>query len=142
MFVCSFQHLLRLFFLCEGGYNYKEGIKNNFYPYERDGKIEESGEVTRFWTTFEDHIKLASSLGLNVFRMGCDWFRVIPTTATEPHPQPEWDYDAVDNYAKIIETLIKYKLEPVITLHHFCNPKWLVSIIGSKTILTCGSIMR
>lgn len=112
-------------YLCEGGFNYPDGIKNNFYLYEKEGKIEKSGEATRFWTTYEEHIKLAASLGLNAFRMGFEWPRIQPTTSENPHTPPDWDFEAVDQYAKIVETLIKYKMEPIITLHHFCHPAWL-----------------
>jgi 6-phospho-beta-galactosidase len=112
-------------YLSEGGFNYPDGIKNNFAELELNDKIERSGEATRFWTTYEDHIKLASSLGLNAFRMGFAWSRIQPTTSTEPHSPPAWDYNAIDHYAKIVETLIKYKMEPIITLHHFCHPAWL-----------------
>jgi len=114
-------------FLCEGGYNYPHGIKNNMYIQEKTGKIEKSREAVRFWTDYEAQIKLAASLGLNAYRIGIEWARVQPTTAEAPHDPPAWDYIAVDNYARIAKTLIDYKLEPIITLHHFCHPAWLDS---------------
>jgi 6-phospho-beta-galactosidase len=112
-------------YLIEGGFNYPDGIKNNYAQLELDNKIERSEEAAHFWTTYEEHIKLASSLGLNAFRMGFAWSRIQPTTSLKPHDPPPWDYDAVDHYAEIVETLIKYKMEPIITLHHFCHPAWL-----------------
>lgn len=112
-------------YLCEGGYNDPDGIKNCFAIQELNGKMERSGEASRFWTHYEDQIKLAASLGLNAFRMGIDWCRVQPTTSLDPHAPPAWDEQAVDHYAEIIATLFKYNLEPVITLHHFTHPTWL-----------------
>lgn len=112
-------------YLCEGGFNYPDGIKNNYAQLELNGKIEKSEESTRFWTTYENHIKLAASLGLNAFRMGFAWSRIQPTTSLEPHNPPAWDYEAVERYANIVALLIKNKMEPIITLHHFCHPAWL-----------------
>jgi beta-glucosidase len=114
-------------YLSEGGYNSPDGIKNNLATLELTGKTEKSKQACRFWDTYEDHIKLAKSLGLNAFRMGVEWTRVQPTTSLDPHAPPEWDWDAVDHYAEIIATLIRNDLEPVITLHHFTHPAWLES---------------
>ncbi|TXT62772.1 MAG: hypothetical protein BAJALOKI1v1_860021 [Promethearchaeota archaeon] len=64
-------------------------------------------------------------MGCNAFRMGIAWSRIQPTTFLEPYPPPKWDSDAVAHYAKILETLITYKMEPILTLHHFTHPMWL-----------------
>lgn len=112
-------------FLSEGGCNYPDGIKNNLAELELNGMIEKSGEAARFWTNYKEHFKLAASLGLNAFRMGVDWARVQPTTSLKPHDPPEWDWEAVDHYAEMIATMIRYGMEPIITLHHFTHPAWL-----------------
>ncbi|MBD3338509.1 MAG: family 1 glycosylhydrolase [Candidatus Lokiarchaeota archaeon] len=112
-------------YLSEGGYNLSNGPKNNYYDMEKSGKIEKSKDACRFWTDYEKHIKLAMSLGLDAFRMGVEWARIQPTIKSHPHSPPEWDYSAVDHYAKMISTLFKYNLEPIITLHHFTHPAWL-----------------
>ncbi|TXT64479.1 MAG: putative Glycoside hydrolase family 1 [Promethearchaeota archaeon] len=112
-------------YLSEGGFNYPNGIKNVYAELELTGKIEKTGEATKFWTNYEEHIKLAASLGLNAFRMGIAWSRIQPTTSLEPHSPPEWDYNAVDHYVKIIRTIMEYGMEPIITLHHFSHPAWL-----------------
>jgi beta-glucosidase len=112
-------------YLCEGGYNTEDGPKNSFGYYEADGLVPPSGETTRFWTGFEEHIALAARLGLNAFRMGVEWARVQPTTELTPGPAPEWDDRALDHYAAILATVHRYGLEPVLTLHHFTYPAWL-----------------
>lgn len=112
-------------YLSEGGYNDPDGIKNSYGYLELKGKSEPSADATRFWTHYEDHIKLAASLGLNAFRMGIDWPRVQPSTSLEPHEPPAWDFAAVDHYADIIATIIRYGMQPIITLHHFTHPGWV-----------------
>lgn len=111
-------------YLSEGGYNFPEGIKNSFAVLELSDKIERSRESTRFWTDYEKHIELAASLGLNAFRMGVDWARVQPSTSLEKTGPPAWDDEAVDGYARIVETIIKHEMEPIVTLHHFTHPAW------------------
>lgn len=112
-------------YLCEGGYNTDDGPKNSFGYYEAAGKVPASGETTRFWTEFEQHIALAARLGLNAFRMGVEWARVQPTTELAPGAAPAWDESALDRYAAILGTVHRYGLEPVLTLHHFTYPAWL-----------------
>jgi beta-glucosidase/6-phospho-beta-glucosidase/beta-galactosidase len=82
-------------YLCEGGYNYPHGIKNNFYYLERDGLIEKSKEAVRWWTDYEAQIKLDASLGCNAFRTGYEWARVQPSTSPDKHDPPAWDHQAV-----------------------------------------------
>lgn len=112
-------------YLCEGGYNTPDGPKNSFGYFEADGLVPESGETTRFWTNYEEHIALAAKLGLNAFRLGIEWARVQPSTALKSGPPPEWDSAALDRYATILATVYRYRLEPVLTLHHFTYPAWL-----------------
>ncbi len=112
-------------YLCEGGYNYPEGMKNSYGVLELSGKIEKSGEAIRFWTDYAEQIKLAASLGLNAFRMGIDWSRCQPSAATEQTDPPPWDEQALDHYADIVEMVIDHGMQPIITLHHFTHPLWL-----------------
>ncbi len=112
-------------YLCEGGYNYPDGMKNSYGVLELSDKIEKSGEAVRFWADPEPHIKLAASLGLNAFRMGIDWSRCQPSSSMEPTDPPPWDTAALDRYADIIEMVIDHGMQPVITLHHFTHPLWL-----------------
>jgi beta-glucosidase/6-phospho-beta-glucosidase/beta-galactosidase len=111
-------------YLSEGGYNYPDGIKNSFAVLELSDRIERSRESTRFWTDYERHIELAASLGLNAFRIGVDWARVQPSTSVEKTDPPPWDHEAVDRYARIVETIIRNGMEPIVTPHHFTHPAW------------------
>ncbi len=112
-------------YLCEGGYNTPDGIKNSYGVLELSDTIQRSGDAIRFWTNYEEQIKLAASLGLNAFRMGIDWSRIQPSSSLEPHEPPPWDEAALDHYADIIATIIAHDMQPIITLHHFTHPGWL-----------------
>jgi hypothetical protein len=45
-------------YLCEGGYNTPEGPKNSYGYFEADGSVPVSGEATRFWDNFTQHVDL------------------------------------------------------------------------------------
>lgn len=112
-------------YLCEGGYNTPDGPKNSFGYFEAEGTVPVSGETTRFWTQYRSHLELAAQLGLTAFRMGVDWSRVQPTFKLGAGDPPEWDPAALDRYADIISAVFEFKMEPIITLHHFAHPAWL-----------------
>jgi hypothetical protein len=67
-------------YLCEGGYNGPNKIKNSYPIMELRGNFERSGDTSRFWTNLEEQILLTASLGLNAFWMGIDWSRIQPTS--------------------------------------------------------------
>lgn len=109
----------------EGGYNGPGEPCNNWAEPERKGKVERTGEATRFWTEYPKFIELAQGLGLNGFRMGVDWSRVQPTTLTVPGKPPPFDRDAIERYAEILGAMMAAGLEPMVTLHMFTHPAWL-----------------
>jgi beta-glucosidase len=61
----------------------------------------------------------AANDGHNTHRLGVEWSRIEPRPAV-------WDEDAVDHYRQMVNGLRERGLEPMVTLHHFTNPLWLV----------------
>ncbi len=112
-------------FQVEGGYNQAEGPRNNWAEWERAGKVETSGNTCNFWDRYAEHVDLASSMGLNAFRMSVEWARLQPSTSEVKGSAPPWDENALDRYSEIIGSVIEAGMEPVITLHHFTHPAWL-----------------
>ncbi|MDI6831520.1 MAG: family 1 glycosylhydrolase [Actinomycetota bacterium] len=111
-------------FQVEGGYNRPGGPHNNWAEWERGGKVEKAGEACRFWDRYAEHVELASSLGLNAFRMSLEWARLQPAASSGKASPPPWDEAALDRYAQIIGTVVEADMEPVVTLHHFTHPAW------------------
>src|SRR3989337_3670346 len=85
---------------------------------ERDRKARLHG-VGHHARTDED-LALLSALGVNAYRFSVEWSRVVPRRG-------EWDRKEMDRYVRIAGTLREAGIEPVVTLHHFTNPSWLVS---------------
>jgi beta-glucosidase/6-phospho-beta-glucosidase/beta-galactosidase len=109
---------------CEGGLNGPRGPMNTDWTRRAPGS-EGASEGIRFWTNYADHVRLASSLGLNAFRMGIEWARCQPSASTEAADPPPWDESALDHYADMVELVIDSGMQPIITLHHFTHPLWL-----------------
>ncbi|MDD5748772.1 MAG: family 1 glycosylhydrolase [Actinomycetota bacterium] len=107
----------------EGGYNAPGKPFNNWWKWESRGRIERSGEATRFWDDYEKDIEIARSTGVNAFRLGVEWARVQPSSTSGLIPP--FDDKAIEHYSKIIAFIMKAEMEPVLTLHHFTHPLWL-----------------
>ncbi len=77
------------------------------------------GLVCDWWENAEADLDLASDLGTNAYRLSLSWSRI------EPEPSL-FDNDALDRYRQILQSMISRGIEPMVTLHHFSNPLWLV----------------
>lgn len=80
-----------------------------------------SHEAIDFYHTYEKDIEMLSKLGLKCFRTSIAWSRIFPR-GDEEMPNEE----GLLYYDRLIDCLIKYNMEPVITLSHFETPLTLV----------------
>lgn len=98
------------------------------------------GVSSDFWNNYEQHIELAAQLGMhscyivgalvhhappgsNAFRFSLEWSRVMPTASTI-------DRDAVARFHDILDCCKRHKLEPFVTLYHYCHPQWFEKLGG------------
>lgn len=73
-----------------------------------------------FWTHPEKELALAEELGVQIFRMGIDWGRVMPG----PN---QIDSRALSHYRKTLTQIKNRKMKTMLTLFHFSLPNWLES---------------
>jgi len=109
----------------EGGFNEPGCPLNNWWEWECANRVERSGRACSFWERPYEHIELASSLGLNAFRLGLEWSRLQPSTTPGTQPPPPWDGETLRGYARIIRMVQERGMLPVVTLLHFTHPAWL-----------------
>ncbi|MDZ4788853.1 MAG: family 1 glycosylhydrolase [Blastochloris sp.] len=109
----------------EGGFNQTGNPLNNWYEWERDGKVETSGRSIDFWNRYEEDFQRCQAMGLNSFRLGIAWSRVQPSICSDSTEEPDFDEEAINHYGKILLCARQHGLEPLITLHHFTTPHWL-----------------
>ena len=89
---------------------------NEFYP---------NHEAIDFYGHFREDIKLFAEMGLKCFRTSIAWSRIFPQ-GDELEPNEE----GLKFYDEVFDELLKYGIEPVITLSHFEIPLHLARTYG------------
>lgn len=87
---------------------------------ERRGNVKngESGAVScDFYHRFADDMKLLKDLGVNAFRFSLSWPRILPDGTGRPNPE------GIDFYNRVIDTAVRYGIEPFLTLYHWDMPE-------------------
>ena len=67
---------------------------------------------------YRQDFDLAKSFGHNAHRLSVEWSRIEPR-------EGEWDSNAIAFYRRVLSALRERGITPLVTLHHFTNPRWL-----------------
>lgn len=81
-----------------------------FYP---------SHEATDFYHHYKEDISLMSEMGFKCFRMSISWSRI------SPQGMYDLNEEGLQFYDDVFDELLKYGIEPVVTLNHFDMPMHL-----------------
>lgn len=96
---------------------------NDWWQWERDGAHihggAKSGLACNWWADAEADLDRAADIGTNAHRLSVEWSRI------EPEPSV-FDDEALARYREILQAMHQRGIEPMVTLHHFSNPLWLV----------------
>lgn len=93
---------------------------NDWWAYEQAGRVPHaSGDATGHYERYELDFDLARAAGQNAHRFSIEWSRVEPRDG-------EWNADAIGHYRDVLEALRQREIEPVVTLHHFTLPAWML----------------
>ncbi len=101
---------------------------NNFWAWEQDPEHilggQKSGLACDWWggRWREDFDRIVES-HQNAHRFSVEWSRIQPTP-------DRWDEDALDHYRQMLQRLFEFKITPMVTLHHFCDPLWVSELGG------------
>ena len=102
----------------------KDRFKNVSLEIE-DDKYYPSHKAIDFYNTYKDDLKELSELNMKCFRTSIAWSRIFPNgDETEPNEKGLQFYD------NLFDELLKYGMEPVITISHFETPLNLIKIYG------------
>ncbi len=77
-----------------------------------------SGTAADHYERYIEDFDIMQKLGFNSYRFSIEWSRIEPELK-------KYNHQAIDHYAKMISALIERGIEPLVTLHHFTDPKWL-----------------
>ncbi len=92
------------------------------------GKYYPNHEAVDFYGRYKEDIKLFAEMGFKCFRTSIAWTRIFPQ-GDETQPNEE----GLKFYDDMFDELLKYNIEPVITLSHFEMPLHLVQQYGGWT---------
>ncbi|MFS0855066.1 6-phospho-beta-glucosidase [Paenibacillus taichungensis] len=98
----------------------------NLDSYEpKDGAFYPSHEAIDFYHRYKEDIALFAEMGFKCFRLSVAWARIFPNgDDAEPNEAGLQFYDDV------FDELLKYNIEPVVTICHFDVPVHLVETYG------------
>ncbi len=98
------------------------GNRNDWTEWEaRGGSKDLSGKACNHWDIeqFRKDVETMKELGLNAYRMGIEWSRVMPEKGII-------DIEALEHYRQMVAMLREAGITTMVTLHHFTNPVWFV----------------
>lgn len=78
---------------------------------------EPSGDAADSYHRWRDDLDVLAEVGLGAYRFSVEWARVEP----EPGMVSK---AALQHYRRIVDGLLERGIEPVVTLHHFTEPRW------------------
>ena len=81
--------------------------------------VEPSGDAIDHYHRYPADITLLAQLGFNSYRFSIEWARIEPEEGFFSHA-------AIDHYRRVLLTCHEQGLKPMVTLHHFTSPRWLI----------------
>ncbi len=102
---------------------------NNWWAWEqRPGKVrngDKSGLACDWWggRRWREDFDRAAAGGQNAHRFSIEWSRIQPTP-------DRWDEAAIDRYREMARGLHERGMLPLVTLHHYTDPRWLEELGG------------
>ncbi|MFA6033604.1 MAG: glycoside hydrolase family 1 protein [Myxococcota bacterium] len=95
-------------------------VENDYTDWISEGRSPALGDACDFWNRYAADIKLVAQAGVKVYRVSIEWARIEPE-------QGVFDETALAHYRDILKTIRQNGMEPMVTLHHFTNPKWVAA---------------
>ena len=121
---------------CEGGYSSRSETVVDIIPQGKETRIKylnqpgiymqrpegfyPSQKGVEFYENYKEDIALYGQMGLKALRFSVLWSRIFLDDSLEPNEEGLKFYDDV------INELLKYNIEPIITTIHFDMPLWVV----------------
>jgi beta-glucosidase len=109
---------------------------SDWWEWEKQVGLKEcSGAACRHYDLYCQDFDLAKSLGHNALRLSVEWSRIEPEAGRFQEGQ-------LEHYLAVILALRERAIEPVVTLHHFTNPRWLAQQGGWQQRQAVGDYLR
>jgi beta-glucosidase len=90
---------------------------------EHTNYVEPSLDAVDHYNRYKEDIKLLAGAGLNAYRFSIEWARIEPQ-------EGRFDDGEIEHYRRVIQCCRENGVEPIVTMHHFSSPKWLITAGG------------
>lgn len=87
---------------------------------------EPSNDAVDHYNRYMEDILLLKNAGLNTYRFSIEWARIEPE-------EGKYSEAEVKHYREMLQFCIENKITPIVTLHHFSSPAWLITKGGWAT---------
>ena len=84
---------------------------------------EPSLDACDHYNRFKEDIALMKEAGYNAYRFSIEWARIEPVKG-------QYDEKEIAHYRDVILCCKENGIEPIVTMHHFSSPKWLITLGG------------
>lgn len=109
---------------------------------ESSSFVERSGDAVDHYRRYREDIAMLADFGLNAYRFSIEWARIEPVEGS-------FDQEAVEHYRDVLRACHENRITPIVTLHHFSSPCWLIREGGWESERTparfaryCAYVMR
>lgn len=85
--------------------------------------LDKSGDTIDHYRLYRKDIALMASMGFKAYRFSLEWARIEPEAG-------HFSQSAIEHYRDVLEACHEYGLTPIVALHHFSSPKWLMRLGG------------
>ncbi|MBR0406873.1 MAG: glycoside hydrolase family 1 protein, partial [Clostridia bacterium] len=96
---------------------------------------EPSGIACDHYNRYAEDIALMAKAGLNAYRFSIEWARIEPEEGVFSEKETQ-------HYRDVIRCCKENGLEPIVTLHHFTSPVWLIRKGGWEADTTPADFAR
>lgn len=96
---------------------------------------EPSGAAVDHYNRYEEDIRLLAGAGCNAYRFSIEWARIEPE---EGH----YDKQEIEHYRNMLRCCRENGVTPIVTLHHFSSPAWLIRRGGWTDERTVGAFAK
>ena len=97
--------------------------------------VEPSGDACDHYNRYKEDIQWMAKAGLNAYRFSIEWARIEPEEGV-------FDEKETQHYRDVIRCCKENGLEPIVTLHHFTSPIWLIRKGGWEADTTPADFAR
>lgn len=91
-------------------------LRSSYALGARHADITDFTVASNHYHRYKEDVRLFAQMGLKSYRFSVSWSRVLP------QGQGEINEKGVDFYNNLIDELLRYNIEPILTLYHFDLP--------------------